>query len=74
MITKNIQGFTDAEIRRFLKSYRKYINSRLEAIAADAELQEKSLSELRRLMTVIREGCMQVEEEHKLKYACYQIV
>ncbi len=40
---------------------------RLEAIAADAELQEKSLSELQRLMTVLREGCTQAEEEHRIK-------
>lgn len=41
---------------------------RLEAIAADAELQEKSLSELQRLMTVLREGAMQAEKEHRHKY------
>jgi len=38
---------------------------RLEAIAADAELQEKSMSELQRLMTVLHEGCIQAEDEHR---------
>ena len=47
---------------------------RLEAIAADAELQEKSLSELQRLMTVLREGCVQAEEEHRVKYVWLVLV
>ena len=37
---------------------------RLEDIAADAELQEKSLSELGRLVSALREGCSQAETEH----------
>ena len=41
---------------------------RLEAIAADAELQEKSMTELQRLMTVLHEGCVQAEEEHQARY------
>ena len=42
---------------------------RLEAIAADAELQEKSMTELQRLMTVLHDGCVQAEEEHRARWA-----
>lgn len=41
---------------------------RLEAIAADAGLQEKSLSELQRLMVILHDGCVQAEEQHRAKY------
>ncbi|XP_012135150.1 chromodomain-helicase-DNA-binding protein 1 isoform X4 [Megachile rotundata] len=46
---ENIKSFTDAEIRRFVKSYKKFPAplKRLDDIAADAELQEKPMSELR---------------------------
>lgn len=37
-------------------------------VAADAELKEKSLSELQRLMTVLHDGCVQAEEEHRARY------
>ena len=38
---------------------------RLESIAADAELQEKSLSELARLADTLRDGCLQAETQHR---------
>ena len=40
---------------------------RLEAIAVDAELQEKSLSELERLADILHESCVQAEDEHMLR-------
>ncbi|KTF84689.1 hypothetical protein cypCar_00019102 [Cyprinus carpio] len=48
---ENIKGFTDAEIRRFIKSYKKFGGplERLDAIARDAELVDKSEHDLRRL-------------------------
>lgn len=45
----------------------KFILCRLGAIAADSELQEKSMSELQQLMTVLHEGCVQAEEEHRAR-------
>ena len=37
---------------------------RLEAMAADAELQEKSLVEVERLADTLHAGCLQAEREH----------
>ncbi|XP_021925185.1 chromodomain-helicase-DNA-binding protein 1 isoform X3 [Zootermopsis nevadensis] len=56
---ENIKGFTDQEIRRFVKSFKKFSAplKRLEAVACDAELQEKPLAELRRLGELLRERC-----------------
>lgn len=48
---EKIKNFTDAEVRRFVKSYKKFSKplKRLEAVACDAELQEKPLAELKKL-------------------------
>ncbi|PNF16997.1 Chromodomain-helicase-DNA-binding protein 1 [Cryptotermes secundus] len=56
---ENIKGFTDQEIRRFVKSFKRFPAplKRLEAVACDAELQEKPLAELRRLGELLRERC-----------------
>ncbi|XP_076276684.1 chromodomain-helicase-DNA-binding protein 1 isoform X4 [Lasioglossum baleicum] len=56
---ENIKSFTDAEIRRFVKSYKKFPAplKRLDDIAADAELQEKPMSELRFLGDQMRIRC-----------------
>ncbi|XP_076676653.1 chromodomain-helicase-DNA-binding protein 1 isoform X2 [Andrena cerasifolii] len=56
---ENIKSFTDAEIRRFVKSYKKFPAplKRLDDIAADAELQEKPMSELRFLGDLLRSRC-----------------
>ena len=43
--------------------------SRLESIAVDAELQEKSLSELERLADILHESCLQAVAEHTLRLA-----
>lgn len=54
-----IRGFTEAEIRRFIKSYKKFPNpmKRLESIAIDSELQEKPLPDLQRLATELQNQC-----------------
>ncbi|XP_067621810.1 chromodomain-helicase-DNA-binding protein 1 isoform X2 [Eurosta solidaginis] len=64
---EKIIGFTDAEIRRFIKSYKKFPSplERLEAIACDAELQEKPLAELKRIGEMLHDRCVQFLEEHK---------
>ena len=66
VVSKSVRGFSESEVRRFIKSYQKFPTpqTRLEDIATDAELQEKSLSELGRLAAALREGCSQAETEH----------
>lgn len=61
--------FTGAEIKRFIRSIRKFSKplERLEAIAEDAELEEHSQSELARLCEEILEGCKKAEEEFAAK-------
>ncbi|XP_043686064.1 chromodomain-helicase-DNA-binding protein 1 isoform X2 [Vespula pensylvanica] len=56
---ENIKSFTDVEIRRFVKSYKKFTAplKRLDDIAADAELQEKPMSELRYLGEQLQSRC-----------------
>ncbi|XP_015190344.1 PREDICTED: chromodomain-helicase-DNA-binding protein 1 isoform X4 [Polistes dominula] len=56
---ENIKSFTDAEIRKFVKSYKKFTAplKRLDDIAADAELQEKPMSELRYLGEQLQSRC-----------------
>ncbi|ETE65957.1 Chromodomain-helicase-DNA-binding protein 2, partial [Ophiophagus hannah] len=45
-----VEGFTDPEIRRFIKAYKKFgvPLERLECLARDAELVEKSVADLKR--------------------------
>ncbi|XP_049815552.1 chromodomain-helicase-DNA-binding protein 1 [Schistocerca nitens] len=62
---ESIKGFTDAEIRRFVKSYKRFAAplKRLEAVACDAELQEKPLAELRKLGELLKERCVAALKE-----------
>ncbi|XP_078252560.1 chromodomain-helicase-DNA-binding protein 1 isoform X1 [Rhinoraja longicauda] len=62
---ENIKGFSDAEIRRFIKSYKKFGGplDRLEAIARDAELVDKSEVDLRRLGEMVHNGCIKALRE-----------
>uniref|UniRef100_A0A8B9GCQ8 DNA helicase n=1 Tax=Amazona collaria TaxID=241587 RepID=A0A8B9GCQ8_9PSIT len=57
---ENIKGFSDAEIRRFIKSYKKFGGplERLDAIARDAELVDKSEMDLRCLGELLHNGCI----------------
>lgn len=59
-------NFTEPELRRFIKSYRKFPAplKRLEAIACDAELQEKPLADLRKIGEQLHERCVSFMEEH----------
>ncbi|XP_014289519.1 chromodomain-helicase-DNA-binding protein 1 [Halyomorpha halys] len=54
-----IKGFNDAEIRRFIRSFKKFPAplKRLDAIACDAELQEKPLAELKKLGDMLKQRC-----------------
>uniref|UniRef100_T1J6Q1 Chromodomain-helicase-DNA-binding protein 1 n=1 Tax=Strigamia maritima TaxID=126957 RepID=T1J6Q1_STRMM len=64
-----IKGFTDAEVRRFIRSYKKFATplKRLEAIACDAELQEKPLADLKRLGDLLKNTCIEAMNDHKAK-------
>ncbi|KAG9487979.1 hypothetical protein GDO78_007660 [Eleutherodactylus coqui] len=57
---ETIKGFSDAEIRRFIKSYKKFGGplERLDAIARDADLVDKSETDLRRLGELVHNGCI----------------
>ncbi|KAM3827944.1 chromodomain-helicase-DNA-binding protein 2-like [Vipera latastei] len=64
-----VEGFTDTEIRRFIKAYKKFgvPLERLECIARDAELADKSVADLKRLGELLHNSCasaMQEYEEH----------
>ncbi|KAB0801325.1 hypothetical protein PPYR_05679 [Photinus pyralis] len=63
---ERIKNFTDVEIRKFVKSYKKFSNplKRLEAVACDAELQEKPLAELKKLGELLHERCRAFMGEH----------
>uniref|UniRef100_A0A8B9CTZ7 Helicase C-terminal domain-containing protein n=1 Tax=Anser brachyrhynchus TaxID=132585 RepID=A0A8B9CTZ7_9AVES len=53
---ENIKGFSDAEIRRVVKPY--FFFYRLDAIARDAELVDKSETDLRCLGELVHNGCI----------------
>ncbi|XP_060072209.1 chromodomain-helicase-DNA-binding protein 1-like isoform X1 [Ylistrum balloti] len=64
-----VKGFTDSEIRRFIKSFKKFGHpmTRLDSVACDAELQEKSESDLKRLAETLKHSCEVAMEEHRNK-------
>ena len=64
---ESVKGFSDAEIRRFLKSFRKFASplDRLDTVAGDAELQEKPLSNLKKLGELILSRCQEALESQK---------
>lgn len=66
-----IHGFTEQELRRFIKSYKKFPApmKRLESIAMDAELQEKPLSDLTQLAQSLQSECENAIKEHEIKIA-----
>uniref|UniRef100_A0A8D2PJI7 Chromodomain helicase DNA binding protein 1 n=1 Tax=Zosterops lateralis melanops TaxID=1220523 RepID=A0A8D2PJI7_ZOSLA len=63
---ENIKGFSDAEIRRFIKSYKKFGGplERLDAVARDAELVDKSETDLRRLGELVHNGCIKALKDN----------
>ncbi|KAK6105519.1 SNF2 N-terminal domain family protein [Brugia pahangi] len=70
---KLLFNFTESEVRRFIRSFRKFAEplTRLEAIAQDAELEEFSKNELEQLGNELLAGCQkaQAEYEEKIKEA-----
>jgi len=54
-----VKGFTDAEIRKFIKSCKRFPNpmKRIDAVAGDADLQEKPKSELKKLVQMLYDRC-----------------
>lgn len=62
-------GLNSTEIRRFVRSYRKYPCplQRIDTVAQDAQLEEKSQACLIELASRTRELCIQVIEENKDK-------
>ncbi|KAM6306821.1 chromodomain-helicase-DNA-binding protein 1-like isoform 3-T3 [Podargus strigoides] len=65
---ENIKGFSDAEIRRFIKSYKKFGGplERLDAIARDAELVDKSEMDLRHLGELVHNGCIKALKDNSI--------
>uniref|UniRef100_A0A8C5NQH3 DNA helicase n=1 Tax=Junco hyemalis TaxID=40217 RepID=A0A8C5NQH3_JUNHY len=55
-----VEGFTDAEIRRSLSLF-----PRLECIARDAELVDKSVADLKRLGELIHNSCVSAMQEYE---------
>jgi chromodomain-helicase-DNA-binding protein 1 len=66
VIAKTVINFTKDDIKRFVASYLKFplAQSRLDSVAVDCELQEKSLSELEHLASVLHNGCREVAGIH----------
>ncbi|XP_076465125.1 chromodomain-helicase-DNA-binding protein 1-like isoform X2 [Babylonia areolata] len=66
---EKIRGFSDTELRRFIKSYKKFGQplTRLDAIAIDAELQEKSEADLKQLAEVLQKNVDESMAEYAQK-------
>jgi chromodomain-helicase-DNA-binding protein 1 len=66
-VKEKFPNFSDNELRRFIRSYKKFPAplKRLEAIACDAELQEKPLNDLKKIAEMLRVRCVTFLEEHK---------
>ncbi|XP_044301011.1 chromodomain-helicase-DNA-binding protein 2 isoform X5 [Varanus komodoensis] len=62
-----VEGFTDTEIRRFIKAYKKFgvPLERLECIARDAELVDKSVADLKRLGELLHSSCVSAMQEYE---------
>uniref|UniRef100_H9G384 Chromodomain helicase DNA binding protein 2 n=1 Tax=Anolis carolinensis TaxID=28377 RepID=H9G384_ANOCA len=62
-----VEGFTDTEIRRFIKAYKKFgvPLERLEYVARDAELVDKSVADLKRLGELLHNSCALAMQEYE---------
>uniref|UniRef100_A0A8C3L1D1 DNA helicase n=1 Tax=Chrysolophus pictus TaxID=9089 RepID=A0A8C3L1D1_CHRPC len=60
-----VEGFTDAEIRRSVLSNRDGSVNKLECIARDAELVDKSVADLKRLGELIHNSCVSAMQEYE---------
>ena len=65
----SIKGFSESDIRRFIKSYKKFPfpMKRLDSIAIDAELQEKPMADLKRLAELLQTSCENAVKEYQAK-------
>lgn len=65
-VKEKFTHFNEAEIRRFIKSYKKFPAplKRLEAIAGDAEMNEKPMNEIKKLAERLHERCVAFMVEH----------
>ena len=63
----HVKGFTDVEVRRFFKSFKKFSNPlrRLDTIALDADLREKPANDLKRLGENILDRCRECMKEYE---------
>lgn len=66
---EGVKGFSDVEIRRFIKSYKKFARpmTRLDSIAEDAELTDKSVNELKELGELLKSSCEQAVKDYQEK-------
>uniref|UniRef100_A0A915PHJ3 Chromodomain-helicase-DNA-binding protein 1 n=1 Tax=Setaria digitata TaxID=48799 RepID=A0A915PHJ3_9BILA len=66
---KMLFNFTESEVRKFIRSFRKFAEplTRLEAIAQDAELEEFSKNELEQLGNELLAGCQKAQSEYEEK-------
>ncbi|XP_050433310.1 chromodomain-helicase-DNA-binding protein 1 isoform X2 [Adelges cooleyi] len=64
-----VKGFTDSEIRKLIKSCKRFPNplKRIDAVAGDADLQDKPKSELRKLVQTIYDRCHEACNEDTQK-------
>ncbi|KAE9532430.1 hypothetical protein AGLY_010053 [Aphis glycines] len=65
-----VKGFTDAEIRKLIKSCKRFPNpiKRIDAVAGDADLQEKPKSELKKIVQMLYDRCNEAcNSEHTEK-------
>ncbi|XP_050542494.1 chromodomain-helicase-DNA-binding protein 1 isoform X2 [Daktulosphaira vitifoliae] len=64
-----VKGFSDSEIRKLIKSCKRFPNplKRIDAVAGDADLQDKPKSELKKLIQMLYDRCHEAcnEENHK---------
>uniref|UniRef100_A0A8B9EPM7 DNA helicase n=1 Tax=Anser cygnoides TaxID=8845 RepID=A0A8B9EPM7_ANSCY len=64
---ENIKGFSDAEIRRPIEMYGFFLYYRLDAVARDAELVDKSETDLRRLGELVHNGCIKALKDNSCR-------
>ncbi|VDM95865.1 unnamed protein product [Thelazia callipaeda] len=64
---KMLFNFTESEVRKFVRSFRKFAEplTRLEAIAQDAELEEFSKNELQQLGNELLIGCQKAQNDYE---------
>ncbi|KJH43795.1 hypothetical protein DICVIV_10197, partial [Dictyocaulus viviparus] len=61
--------FSAVEVKRFVRSFKKFARplQRLEAVAQDAELEEHSADEVKKLAEALLDGCEKAEQKYSMK-------